>query len=293
MDEYQYHEAVHIFDPLNEEDLDSLVEDIRKRGLRNPILLYEGKILDGRHRLLACRMSGIEPKFKDVTKEVDDPVAEVISQNQERRHLNQRQRLIAAAKAKEVWASLQKPNQKLSQGRGKKGMANRPDLNGSDKGTARDKAGATFGVSGKAVDRAAKVLKDGDELLVNELQAGNVAVSVAAEVAELPKDVQKKAVAGGKAALRQAAKKVQKKKREQKSFYVSDAFRKWVHWISEGISGILVEYGSYREMVRHPNWDKHSTKEFIMLLEHAHSNIGQALEDLRKWQANSQKPNRK
>jgi len=50
-----------------------------------------------------------------------------------------------------------KERQKLSEGRGKKGLANCPDL----KGTARDQVGETFGVSGKSVDRAAKVIKDG------------------------------------------------------------------------------------------------------------------------------------
>jgi hypothetical protein len=56
-----------------------LVEDIRNHGLREPIWLYQGRVLDGRHRLEACRLLGIEPE----TKAYDgiDPVGFVLSQN--------------------------------------------------------------------------------------------------------------------------------------------------------------------------------------------------------------------
>lgn len=77
--------------PLTEgDDFERLVADIRKHGLRIPITLYEGMILDGRNRARACEQLGIEPATVEYTGA--DPRAVVISQNVMRRHLTIEQR---------------------------------------------------------------------------------------------------------------------------------------------------------------------------------------------------------
>jgi hypothetical protein len=61
---YPPHPVAEIFpllDPTSQEFL-SLVEDIKENGLKNQIILYEGKILDGRNRALALAISGREIK---------------------------------------------------------------------------------------------------------------------------------------------------------------------------------------------------------------------------------------
>jgi ParB family chromosome partitioning protein len=40
---------------------------------RHPVVRYQGKILDGRNRLLACERAGVEPRFEDF--EGDDAAA--------------------------------------------------------------------------------------------------------------------------------------------------------------------------------------------------------------------------
>jgi len=84
------------------EQLYDLVEDIKKHGLRHPIILYKGKILDGRHRYEACLTAGVKPRTVDGDKYFgieDDAaaVAYVISANIHRRHLTaeQKRELIA------------------------------------------------------------------------------------------------------------------------------------------------------------------------------------------------------
>jgi hypothetical protein len=85
------------FPPMSDEAFAALVADIRENGLREAIVLYEGKILDGRNRYRACTEVGIEP----ITKQWDqrgDALSFVVSKNLHRGHLNESQRGMVAAK---------------------------------------------------------------------------------------------------------------------------------------------------------------------------------------------------
>lgn len=93
---YETHPAANIFPMLDEPDLVALAEDIRAHGLRNPVVVIGSKVLDGRNRLAACDRIGIEATF--VQFEGDDPVAFVLSENLHRRHLNESQRAMSAAR---------------------------------------------------------------------------------------------------------------------------------------------------------------------------------------------------
>jgi len=89
------HEVATLLPPMEEADYRELVEDIRAHGLIEPIWLYEGQIVDGRHRYRACLDAGIEPRFRTW----DGPgalVDFVLSLNVERRHLTPAQRAAIA-----------------------------------------------------------------------------------------------------------------------------------------------------------------------------------------------------
>jgi ParB-like chromosome segregation protein Spo0J len=76
-----------MFPLLKGQDFEDLVEDIRKHGLREPISLFEGKVIDGRNRERASIKAGVEPRYQSI--EFDDhdaAVAYVISKNIRRRH---------------------------------------------------------------------------------------------------------------------------------------------------------------------------------------------------------------
>jgi hypothetical protein len=78
---------------------------------------------------------------------------------------------------------------KLSQGAGKKGPVNLPDLS---KGDSRDQVGKAIGVSGKSVDHATRVLKHGEPELIKAVDDGRMAVStVAVKVEEILKPAAK------------------------------------------------------------------------------------------------------
>src|SRR5262245_29218327 len=101
--EYEFHEAAAIFPPLEGDAFKQLKKDIKAcGGLLQPIKLYQGKIVDGRNRYQACKELGIEPE----TEELDDPQGEegidllayVVSANLHRRHLDETQRAMVAAR---------------------------------------------------------------------------------------------------------------------------------------------------------------------------------------------------
>lgn len=182
----EFHEAANIF-PIDEENLSDLAKDIRTNGQQVPIERHDGKIIDGRRRFKACRMVGVTPKFRDV--QIPDPVAYVLSLNLHRRHLSSTQLSMCAARAAALSDKLRdeaKERQRLSKGRGQKGPENLPDL----KGDSRDQLGKAFGVSGKSVDHAAKVLTKGTPELIKAVDDDLIAVSTAAKATTLSEEEQ-------------------------------------------------------------------------------------------------------
>jgi hypothetical protein len=81
---------------MPEEEFDAFCADIGKRGQQHPIVLFEKKVLDGKHRLKACTKLGITPIFKEYTG--DDPAGLVVALNVLRRRLGTTQRALAGAR---------------------------------------------------------------------------------------------------------------------------------------------------------------------------------------------------
>jgi ParB-like nuclease domain len=95
---YEFHPLAVIFPMLDDDELKALAEDIKAKGLTEPITLYEGKVLDGRNRYRACNLSEVELRPDHFTQfEGDDALGFVVSKNLRRRHLNESQRAAIAA----------------------------------------------------------------------------------------------------------------------------------------------------------------------------------------------------
>jgi hypothetical protein len=90
------HPAAQLFPELPADELKALADDIKKNGQFQTILVFGGKILDGRNRLKACKLAGVEPRFERIA--LVDPLDFVVSCNLHRRHLTpaQRREVIAA-----------------------------------------------------------------------------------------------------------------------------------------------------------------------------------------------------
>lgn len=94
--EYQFHPLANIFPLIDGQSYKDLMADVLKHGVREPVWLYEGQILDGRNRYRAAVAMGVHCPVQEYTGQ--DATSFVISLNIHRRHLSETQRGNVAAK---------------------------------------------------------------------------------------------------------------------------------------------------------------------------------------------------
>jgi hypothetical protein len=164
-----FHPLAHIFPLLEGQEFADLVADIGEHGLREPIALFEGQILDGRNRYRACLESGATPMWQEFLGK--DPAAYVVSLNLRRRHLSTRQRAMVA----DQLATLPK-------GANQHAQICAP---------SQERAAELLNVSRRSVQHAREIRESGVPELVQAVQAGALPVSVAAGVAALPEPAQR------------------------------------------------------------------------------------------------------
>jgi hypothetical protein len=178
-----------IFPEMPDVELRDLAADIAVNGQQQPGTVWKGKLLDGRQRNRACQSKGI--KFKYVDREFAseaEALAFVVAANLRRRHLSESQRAMLGARLAGMLA-------KGAKGKGAAAGAQEMDVpaNAAGRQTSsktRDQAAAAVNVSPRLVQDALKVRADGTPELVAAVNSGEVTVSAAAKVADLPKERQ-------------------------------------------------------------------------------------------------------
>lgn len=104
------HSLCTIFPKLDQLAFEALRSDIQNNGLRNPIMVKNGEVIDGQNRLQACNDLGITPRFEEYSG--DDLVEFVLAQNLHRRHLSAGQAATIVALAQD-WSAAH-PSGKIS-----------------------------------------------------------------------------------------------------------------------------------------------------------------------------------
>ena len=188
------HPVADIFPRMSAAEYAALRDDIQKNGQREPIWVWNDQIIDGRHRAQACEEIGIAPALREYDGDESGLVGFVVSLNLHRRHLDESQRSLVAARL----ATLPK------------GANQHASIDAPSQAQAAD----LLNVSRPSVQRAREVLDHGAPELVAAVERGEVSVSAAASVAEMPKEAQAEIIARGEREILEAAKAIRTKKAE-------------------------------------------------------------------------------
>lgn len=194
---FEVHPAAEVFPMIKGRAFAELVEDVREHGVKEPIVFWDGKLLDGRNRSMACIEVGLDPLNYAVDIEGGDgfdPVAYVLSANLHRRHLGETEREAIAAKIAN-----------LEHGGDRKSEEIKPQNCGL-KTTAE--AAEQLNVKPRNVESAKAAIKGGCKELVAALEAGEIKSSTADKFVKAVPDKKEQAriLAEGLPAVRQAIK---------------------------------------------------------------------------------------
>ena len=155
------------FPDMPADEFAALVDDIQENGLLQPVVLFDGMVLDGWHRYRASIEAGVEPAFDEF--DGSDPVAFVLSLNMHRRHLTGSQRA-AAVVACTQWAAI----------------GHNQHTGGSEPGSA-PRTEAEMAKAADVSDKTIRQAKRAHEAGLGEaVRDGKVSAKEAAAIAKLP-----------------------------------------------------------------------------------------------------------
>ncbi len=186
---YQIHPAAMLFPEMEGDQWNKFVVDIRDNGQQEPIIVHNGKVIDGRNRLRACRWLKIEPKVRQYQGREEDILQYVISLNLNRRHLTESQRAMIAAK---LVTARNGGDRRSNQ------SANLPTE------TTNSQAASAFNVSERTVRTAKTVASQGTPEVTAAVEAVRVSLNEASKIVQLRPEKQKEIVELPKAERREA-----------------------------------------------------------------------------------------
>jgi hypothetical protein len=194
----EFHEVSSVFPPMGERDYQALKTDIAQNGLKQPVIVHENKIVDGRQRYRACLELGIEPRLVEWYGE-GSLVSFAVSMNLHRRHLTTSQRALLAADLRPLFDMEARSRQGTRTDLG-------ANLREGEKGKASAQVAEIVGVSARSVETASRVRQRAVPELVEAVRRGDVPVSTAALIADLaPEDQEKVVSLKDKREMRKAA----------------------------------------------------------------------------------------
>ena len=204
------HPAADCFPLMNDAELEALAADIEANGCRVPVSVSDDLLLDGRNRALACERAGVPVPWETVpVVDARDASLAVTSLNLQRRHMDESQRAMAAAKLANLGAGrppaagTDEPAAEADEtADSDKGRLVRPNgetapigavSEGASIGAVSQKAAAELmQVSRRSTQRAAAIKNDPD--LAPAVERGQVTVADAYQVRDEPAEVKRRAV---------------------------------------------------------------------------------------------------
>jgi len=182
--------------------LDELVESIKANGLRHSILLYQGKIVDGRNRYIACQKAGVKPLFIYWEGDEKGLIEFIVDENKVRRQMSESDCAMVGGRL----ANLKK---------GRPQNINPPDGGFTEPLISQTEAAKLTGSSVRGIQRAKTVLDKGTKELIDAVDEREISVTKASKLAKLCSEEQKRAVKAIKESkTKKAAPKAKKEPKE-------------------------------------------------------------------------------
>ncbi len=197
--ELSFHPLADIFPLMEGQSFDLLVRDLREHGLREPIVLHQGRILDGRNRYRACQAAGVEGRYE--AYDGADPVSLVVSLNLHRRHLGESQRAMVAAKLANMPRGYRTDLSPIGE---KSSEETKP--------VSQDEAARLLNVGKRSVERATDVREHGIPELTRAVETGEVSVSAAVDLSKAEPELQRIIIARGEKEILTAAKAIREER---------------------------------------------------------------------------------
>lgn len=189
---YEVHPFADAFPLVEGEEFEELAADIKRNGLREPILLNHDKtvLIDGRNRYRACEASGADPVFETLPGRYTEMMILdlIVSKNLARRHMNAGQKAfvgleyeryyveaIKAEETKRKTATVGDRNSRLANALSNRTEAGLPQSRAPQ---ASDRAAQIVGSSGRTVRQAKAVQRDAPDL-AEQVRAGHLALDAA------------------------------------------------------------------------------------------------------------------
>lgn len=208
------HPYADMFPMIPEPEREALRLDIERNGLTDEVVLLDGLILDGRNRYRELKVLGwhTQPHYYVTWPELvaqkalkDDPFAFAVGRNLHRRHLTEGQRAMAAARVATM---------RQGERNDIKPAGFDPEPSANVRKVSQGQAAEMFKVSERLVTSANVVIKAGIAPLVDLVDSGLVAPSVAEQIARMPEADQQRALAENKPdALKNVAKRFDRERR--------------------------------------------------------------------------------
>src|SRR5271165_2721003 len=202
----------------DEDELQDLTDDIRAHGLIDPIVLFEGMILDGRSRAAACQRADVAPRYAQFSGGREDALILVMSHNLKRRHLTKQaiaDALIAAEDFNLNYTLAGPASENAAAREAADDLEAGPVIKITEPKTAssRKLAQAAGGVVSHVMIAATRKVKErGEPELQEAVKKGRIGVQDAAKAADLPPE-QQRAIAGSPKPRRAAAEAAEAAKR--------------------------------------------------------------------------------
>ena len=179
----EMHDLADLFPPMSARAKAALSVDIKENGQQVPIVLWEGKVNDGRHRAQVCFELGLPIQAIDYEGELDPPDL-VWSLNASRRDITQSQLgIVAALKRNYPRKGGRLPVTKKILNEGQNEVGNLTDFVSERAALTTKQAAQAVGVDPRTVTSGNTVCASKNSRLIEAVKAGHIAIEPAAKIA--------------------------------------------------------------------------------------------------------------